>query len=454
MRLGEMLVEAGGLSQPQLEEALKAQLIYGGKLGTILIELGFVNQEFLTSLLARQSGLPPAPIDSLEDVSPQILKLVPRELAERYTLIPFFKEKRRLHVAILDPSNLSMVDEVSFATGLDVRPYVAPELLIWSLLERYYEVSRPERYIRISEDPALTLTNSAGYAAAFSGNEIELAQQPSTPQIDFSAPAQAAPAPAPASMPVAAPAPAPAPMPVAAPAPVAAQASVAAQAPVAAPMPVAAAPAPAPVRNTEPPAPVPAPLPFAAATAPAASPAAAPTPAGEELGPITLPQVVRKLLGIQARDEILGLVFRFGQTYFENIAIFMLRADGYHMHVAKGSREFQMRCYTLTDGVSPDSFGNCFGRAGFHLGPVAPGSDAEALLKWLNLPNGDDTFMVPLVSNQRAGAIVLCSGPMGGTFSNEDLRAFQMFMEKCSLAVQMLTIKQRLLVLPAEMARE
>ena len=52
-----------------------------------------------------------------------------------------------------------------------------------------------------------------------------------------------------------------------------------------------------------------------------------------------------------------------------------------------------------------------------------------------------------------AGAIVMASGPLGGTFSNEDLRVFQMFMEKCSLAVQLLATKQRLMVLPAEMVQ-
>lgn len=406
-----MLVEAGGLSQHNLQEALKAQLIYGGKLGTILIELGFVTQEFLTSLLSQQSGLPPAPIDALENVKPEVLSIVPRELAERYTMVPFLMEKRRLHVAIKDPGNLSLVDEVSFATGLGVTPFVAPELLIWSLLDRYYQIARPDRYIRISEDPAMMITTTA------SGEPLET---PPPPRAEPSATPEGSRDDL--------------------------TLETGGEEIIELDRPVEEAAPPPPVSKPAPPVSKPAPPPPAPAAPPAPSAAA-----GEE-GALTLSQVVRKLMTFKARDEILKLVFQFGAAYFENLAIFMLRADGYHLHVAQGSHDFQVRSYTLTEGVTPQSFGNCFGRAGFHLGPMAPRSEGEALLAWLGLPNDESIFMVPLVSNQKAGAILLAAGPVEGSFSNEDLRIFQMFMEKCSLGIQLLSVKQRLMVLPAEMA--
>jgi hypothetical protein len=152
LRIGEMLLKAGILTRQQLEEALKAQLIYGGKLGTNLVEHGFVTEEFLTSFLSQQCNIPAVDSRELDDIPAYVLESIPREMAERHKVVPFKKENRRLDLALIDPTNLRAIDEVSFKTGLRIRAFVAPEVTIVRCLERYYEVPRPRRYIRLETD--------------------------------------------------------------------------------------------------------------------------------------------------------------------------------------------------------------------------------------------------------------------------------------------------------------
>src|SRR6266852_5022372 len=154
LRIVEMLLEAGILTRQQLEEALNAQLIYGGKLGTNLVEHGFVTEEFLTSFLSKQCNMPAAEPKDLEDIPSSVIETLPRELADRHKVIPFRRDKRRLDLALVDPTNVKVVDDVAFKSGLLVRPYVAPEVLIHRALERYYQIAPPRRYIQVHSDGA------------------------------------------------------------------------------------------------------------------------------------------------------------------------------------------------------------------------------------------------------------------------------------------------------------
>src|SRR5262245_24896629 len=111
LRIGEMLLKAGILTRQQLEEALKAQLIYGGKLGTNLVEHGFVTEEFLTSFLSKQCNIPAVDPHELEEIPGYVIESIPRETAERHKVVPFKKGNRRLDLALIDPTNLRAIDE-------------------------------------------------------------------------------------------------------------------------------------------------------------------------------------------------------------------------------------------------------------------------------------------------------------------------------------------------------
>jgi hypothetical protein len=150
VKLGEMLIEAGLLTPAQLVEALKNQVNYGGRLGTNLIDMGYLEEEELDRFLSKKLGLPCATEDQLRSVSLDIIALFPKELAERYSVIPLRRENKRLTLVMLDPSDLSVMDEISFVTGYFIIPMVAPELRMLMALEKHYDIKRNFRYVQIS----------------------------------------------------------------------------------------------------------------------------------------------------------------------------------------------------------------------------------------------------------------------------------------------------------------
>ncbi len=179
LRIGELLLKAGILSRQQLEEALNAQLIYGGKLGTNLVEHGFVTEEFLTSFLSKQCNIPAVDAEKLENIPSEVIECVPRDLAERHKVIPFRRDKRRLDVALVDPTNLKAIDEVAFKTGLLTRPHVAPEVTILRCLERYYHIPTRRRYIHIeTEKEPARLDVAAGLATSIDSNHQTVSETP------------------------------------------------------------------------------------------------------------------------------------------------------------------------------------------------------------------------------------------------------------------------------------
>jgi hypothetical protein len=152
-KLGDLLIGNGLITPDQLDQALQAQLVFGGRLGTNLVELGFLSTNTLAEFLARQLGLPALRPSQLNQLAPDVLETIDPKTAERHMLVPLSVEKRTLHVAMADPTDLSAVDEIAFRTGLRVIPVVAPELLVIWALEKFYGVRRANRYLRIAADP-------------------------------------------------------------------------------------------------------------------------------------------------------------------------------------------------------------------------------------------------------------------------------------------------------------
>jgi type IV pilus assembly protein PilB len=141
-RIGELLVEAGVLSQSQLEQALFAQRKDGRKLGQLLIELGLVSEIQLTQTLSRQLSVPWVSLYHV-DFSRSLLNFVAREIAEKYSLVPIFvrrvrKQGETLYVAMDDPTNDAAIDEVARAASLAVKPMIACPSDIRAAIRVYY----------------------------------------------------------------------------------------------------------------------------------------------------------------------------------------------------------------------------------------------------------------------------------------------------------------------------
>ncbi|HTJ44870.1 MAG TPA: hypothetical protein VL463_22340 [Kofleriaceae bacterium] len=136
-KLGEMLLEAGVIDQTGLRAALVEQRRWGGHLGRVLIDMKLVSEEQLVSILSRQLGIATVEVDKIQ-IPQQILDLVPGELAEQYSLIPFAQPMKFLDVAMSDPTNLGIVDELRIRTQLNVRPYLAGPRTIERAVAKYY----------------------------------------------------------------------------------------------------------------------------------------------------------------------------------------------------------------------------------------------------------------------------------------------------------------------------
>jgi len=150
-RLGEILIENGIVTKKQLEEAVESQVIFGGKIGTNLVELGYISVNSLAVFLSLQHGVQLPPYSQIENIPPDILSLIPKEMVKKYRVIPFKKENKTLHLIMEEPENLEVIDEIAFSTGLKIKPYILPEILIKYLLERYYGIKRETRYILLTK---------------------------------------------------------------------------------------------------------------------------------------------------------------------------------------------------------------------------------------------------------------------------------------------------------------
>ena len=159
MKIGELLLNQRLISREQLDEALRTQAFFGARLGTNLVELGFIDMEALTAALAQQLGVPGALKPHFDAIKPGAIQLLPKKFAEKYCAIPLGLAKgsdRTLVVAFREPRDIAGVDEVAFATGKRVSPAIAPELRLFYYLEKYYGVRRKSRYLRLQANTGAT----------------------------------------------------------------------------------------------------------------------------------------------------------------------------------------------------------------------------------------------------------------------------------------------------------
>jgi hypothetical protein len=143
MLLGEILMREGVLRSEQLEEALAAQMIYGGRIGTNLVECGFATEAQIASALARQHGVPSAHGEIAP--SPQALASLPTSFMDEHGVLPARLEGGTLYLLVVDPGDVGVQDQVARATGKRVVPIVIAELRMAHLLRRYAGAFRPVR---------------------------------------------------------------------------------------------------------------------------------------------------------------------------------------------------------------------------------------------------------------------------------------------------------------------
>src|SRR6267378_1065037 len=141
-KIGELLMSAGHLTPDGLEEALDWQVLYGGRLGTNLLELKLVEEEQLARALGKQLGAEVAWGDL--SVDPALVSAIPKHIADRQEMVPWKLEKRRLKVLCCE-IKLSELDQLSYKPGRTCVPVIAPEFRIYQLLRANYQATRQMR---------------------------------------------------------------------------------------------------------------------------------------------------------------------------------------------------------------------------------------------------------------------------------------------------------------------
>ncbi len=130
----------GLITREQLDKALQEQKQNGTRIGYALVKLGFVQETEITRMLARQFRMPAVDLSKFE-VDPRIAKLIPADLAIKHLILPLKRDGRTLTVAMADPTNLGVIDDLKFITRYDIQPVIAGEFTLRNHIEKHYESS-------------------------------------------------------------------------------------------------------------------------------------------------------------------------------------------------------------------------------------------------------------------------------------------------------------------------
>ena len=150
-RMGAVLVQAGKISQKQLDAALAAQRETGGRLDSKLVGLGYLKDHELVDFLSKHFGVPAVDLGQIK-IDAAVIKIIPAELARKYTVLPISKAAARLTVAMTDPTNVFALDDIKFMTGYTVEPVVAAEESLRTAIDRFYGSTRAVELKKVMDD--------------------------------------------------------------------------------------------------------------------------------------------------------------------------------------------------------------------------------------------------------------------------------------------------------------
>ena len=166
-KFGELLLRTGKIDQQQLQEALAYQKEQGGRLGSALVKLTYITESQLVDALSQHFGVPSVDLTGTE-IDEVVIKIIPADIARKYTIVPISKAGATVTVAMLDPSNVFAMDDVKFMTGYKVEPVVAAETGIRGAIDKYYGSTHAIELKKVMED----LSEEAG-----TGTDLEVLEE-------------------------------------------------------------------------------------------------------------------------------------------------------------------------------------------------------------------------------------------------------------------------------------
>jgi len=136
-KIAARLLDAGVITEAQIEQAKEQQKTEGGSLGLALVRLGAVDEKTYTQFLGDVYNLPVIDLEAA-DISDDCIALIPDDVATKFQVLPIERRGRVLTVAMANPSNIFAIDDIKFITSLDVQPVVASEVAIKRAIDKYY----------------------------------------------------------------------------------------------------------------------------------------------------------------------------------------------------------------------------------------------------------------------------------------------------------------------------
>ncbi|GEA29225.1 GspE/PulE family protein [Clostridium diolis] len=136
-RLGNILVNAGKITGYQLQEALKSQRTLGKKLGEILLDSKIITEEDIIEAIEQQTGIKKVDLNTI-NFDKKAISIIPKNLCDKYNLIPFGFENNKIKVTLSDPLNIYAIDDVAISTGFEIESYISKKDDIKKFIEIYY----------------------------------------------------------------------------------------------------------------------------------------------------------------------------------------------------------------------------------------------------------------------------------------------------------------------------
>lgn len=137
--LGDILLQAGYITDKQLEECLAEQKTSGKRLGNILVEKGYVTEQSLIEVLEFQLGVPHV-ILSKRQIDPEVIKAVPEHIVKKYKVFPVEKRGNILTLGMLDPTDVFALDDIKILLGCDIQPVIITEGDLNKAIVQYYQI--------------------------------------------------------------------------------------------------------------------------------------------------------------------------------------------------------------------------------------------------------------------------------------------------------------------------
>ncbi|NLX63104.1 MAG: Flp pilus assembly complex ATPase component TadA [Tissierellia bacterium] len=146
-KLGELLLYSGKITKEQLDMALEKQKKSKKKIGQILVEEGYVTDKDIVEVLEFQLGFPHVDLNKFI-INPDVISLVPENIARRYDLIPIDKKGDYLIVAMADPLNIYAIDDLKLYTNSEIQPVISTSESIKKSIDKFYRQKTTEKVLK------------------------------------------------------------------------------------------------------------------------------------------------------------------------------------------------------------------------------------------------------------------------------------------------------------------